>query len=293
MTGGVTSDGPTPETRAQQDETWDAPPRHETGPVAAPVLAVDGWEGPLDWLLELVRSRRIDIAKLPIAAVVDAFATALEAALARRGAGAVALGTLGDWLVMAATLTLLRSQLLLPRDDPAARAAHAEAEALRRQLVDWAATAAAADWLDRRCQLGRDVFARGRPAAETARAGRVGDITGLFRACLVALELPWDAEGAYRLPPLPRWTVAQATARIRQVLSLTPATTFGAVLPSVPSGAADRERRCRAAMAATCCGSLELARDQALALQQQEPWAAITIRATSSKPEDVLGSSVS
>ena len=278
-----------PEHAAPLDVGWDEPSQREASPAAAPVLAVDGWEGPLDWLLELARSRRIDIAKLPIAALVEAFAGALQAALARRGPGAVALGTLGDWVVMAATLTLLRSQLLLPRDDPAARAARAEAEALRRQMVDRAATASAADWLDRRDQLGRDVFARVMPAAEHARAGRVGDITGLFRACLVALELPWDAETTYRLPLLPPWTVAQATARIRQVLALTPETPFGALLPRVPSDAADRDRRCRAAIAATFCGSLELARNQALALQQEEPWAAITVRATQLFPGDRSG----
>ncbi len=275
------SGGPhVPDIRSLQDESWDQPARRGARPEAAPALIVDGWEGPLDWLLELARSRRIDIAKLPIAALVEAFAEALQEALVRRGPGAVALGTLGDWVVMAATLTLLRSRLLLPAEAAMDRAAHAEAEALRRQLVDRAAFAVAADWLHGRSQLGRDVYARGQPTAQHAREGRVGDITGLFRACLVLLELPWDAEAAYRLPPLPLWTVAQATERIRRMLALMPETTLRACLPRIAPGAADRDTRCRAAIAATFCGSLELARDQTLALRQQELWAAIDVHAT-------------
>ncbi len=46
------------------------------------MLAIDGFEGPLDWLLELARARRIDLARLSIAALADAFAAALTAALA-------------------------------------------------------------------------------------------------------------------------------------------------------------------------------------------------------------------
>ena len=286
------SQGPPPsEVAPVSDDAWKDPPRHKADPGSAPVLAVDGWDGPLDWLLELARSRRIDLAKLPILGLVEAFATALEDALARRGPGAVALGILGDWVVMAATLALLCSRLLLPRDNAAARQAHAEAEALRRQLVDRAATAAAADRLDGRCQFGRDVFARGQPEAAGQRSGRVGDITGLFRACLVALQLPWGAEAAYRPPAVPLWTVAQATARIRALLPAAPEMReLGRFLPRVPLDASDRDRKCRAAIAATFCSSLELARDQALTLTQPKHWAAISVGGFSTDRAEGLAS---
>ena len=62
---------------------WEDPPR-AAPPGSAPVLAVDGFEGPLDWLLEMAQARKIDLARLSIVALIDAFATALEAALARR-----------------------------------------------------------------------------------------------------------------------------------------------------------------------------------------------------------------
>ena len=274
------SEGPAPAGSPPEEEEWARPPRREADPGAAPILSVDGWEGPLDWLLELARSRRIDLVRLPIAMLMEAFAQALDEAIARRGSESIPLGTLGDWVVMAATLTLLRSRLMLPKDDAGARQARAEAEALRLQLVDRAATAAASDWLERREQLGRDVFVRGRPEVAAARAGRVGDIAGLLRACLAAIELPWDVEAAYRLPPVQPWTVAQATERIRQLLPPAPGCReLGSFLPGVPAGGAGRELRCRAAVAATFCSALELAREEQVKLCQLQPWGAVILRA--------------
>jgi segregation and condensation protein A len=144
---------------------WEDPPRIDRSD-AAPVLAVDGFEGPLDWWLDMARSHRIDLAKLSIAALIEAFATALDTALARRVDGQLA--RWAAWTVMAATLTELWSRLLLPADAPAARAAVEEAEALRRHLLERARLGAAADWLDRRVQLGRDVFRRGQVSRRSA-----------------------------------------------------------------------------------------------------------------------------
>ena len=113
----------------------------------APALRVEGFEGPLDWLLEQARAGRVDLARLSVLALVEQCVAAVETALAQRrhgqgrgdGAGSAApvpLQRVADWAVMAAWLAELRSRLLLPEDNPQARAAQDEAEALRRQLAD-------------------------------------------------------------------------------------------------------------------------------------------------------------
>jgi segregation and condensation protein A len=107
-------------------QDWERPPRHQSGPATAPVLAVDGFEGPLDWLLDLARTRRIDLARLSIVALVEAFAEALMAALATPDQRPPRVGRGGDWLVMAADLTLLRTRLLVPADAAAAQDARNE-----------------------------------------------------------------------------------------------------------------------------------------------------------------------
>ncbi len=127
---------------------------------SAPVLSVDGFEGPLDFLLEMARAQKIDLALLSIVALVEAFAAALETALARPGAAAD-LARWGDWLVMAANLTLLRSRLLLPADAPEARAARDEAEALRLALLGREEMRAAAGWLEQARAAGARRFRDG------------------------------------------------------------------------------------------------------------------------------------
>ncbi len=244
---------------------------------AAPVLAVDGFEGPLDWLLELARTHKIDLARLSIAALIDAFSASMEAALARRDGGPMQLARWASWLVMAATLTQLRSQLL-PADMPAAKLALGQAEAMRQHLVARAQVAAAADWLERREQLGQDVFARGRPEM-AASPGRVGDITALLRACLAMLRVPEELAAAYQPRPPPFWSMADATARMLRLLpELSGSTGLAAFLPVVANGAPDRERRCKAAVASTLLAGLELARNGTLALDQEASWMPIQVQ---------------
>ncbi len=101
-------------------EGWEQPARRQPGP-AAPVLAVVGFEGPLDWLFDLARTRRIDLARLSIVALIEAFEEALTAALAPPDLRPTLLGRWDDWLVMAADLTLLRSRSLVPAGATAAQ----------------------------------------------------------------------------------------------------------------------------------------------------------------------------
>ena len=210
----------------QPDEAeWEQAPRALRREGEAPVLSVDGFEGPLDWLLELVRTHRLDLSRLSIVALIEAFADALEQALQQDGTrpAASSLSRWADWLVMAATLTQLRARLILPTSAPEAQAALREADALRRQLLSQRHIQAAADWLERRQQLGLHVWARGRlEQGVAAVSGEGGDLAELMRACLVALALPDQLAEAYRLPPRTLWPVTASIARIRDRLAVLP-----------------------------------------------------------------------
>ncbi len=284
-------------------------PPHRLASATSPILAVDGFEGPLDWLLAMARSRKIDLAQLSILALVEAFAGAMETALRRApDAPAPDLARWATWTVMAAQLTELRSRLLRPADAPAARTALAEAEALRRHWVLRTQMAAAADWLERRPQLGCQVFARGRPEAgqgawpagarvghdtedgptQDAAAAAVhtrdsepvegGDITDLLRACLVALHLPPHAEAD---PPRrqPFWSISDAAHRIIQLLETGPeGAALDTFLAEIAEAGANRALHVRAAVAATLAAALELSRNGALTLQQDAPWQPIRVQ---------------
>jgi len=254
---------------------WEDTPRRAASG-AAPLLSVAGFEGPLDWLLEMARAKKIDLARLPIADLIEGFVDAFEAALARPGGIGPDLGRWGDWLVMAATLTDLRSRLLLPIDAPEARQALNEADALRRQLLARAEMGAAADWLEQREQLGRDVFARGR--SETGTPQRSTNITDLFRACLTLLRVPAEVATTYQPRPPPFWLMSDAIARIQAMIAEMPdGGTLRTFLPKIDATAPDRERRCRAAVASTLLAGLELARQGDIKLDQEVAWASIAL----------------
>ena len=145
------------------------------------VLQLDGFEGPLDLLLELARAQKVDLAKISILALVEQFLAVIE------GARRVRLELAADWLVMAAWLTWLKSRLLVPAmGEP--EDAETAAEILAARLVDLQAVRAAAAWMGKRPQLGWDVFARGAPEdfTETDRTKISVSMAGLLSAYLAA-----------------------------------------------------------------------------------------------------------
>ena len=93
-----------------------------------PRVALAGFEGPLALLVELARTRQIDLNQLPVADVVDQLMVALQEAT-------IPLGRKGDRVVLAAWLLLLRSRLLLPVETPAQLDAADTAGQLRDRLI--------------------------------------------------------------------------------------------------------------------------------------------------------------
>jgi segregation and condensation protein A len=87
---------------SETDERRDSDP--------ALIVDVDGFEGPLDLLLELARRQKVDLHKISILALADQYLVFVEAARKVR------LELAADYLVMAAWLAYLKSRLLLPRD---------------------------------------------------------------------------------------------------------------------------------------------------------------------------------
>jgi segregation and condensation protein A len=131
--------------------------RRADGP--ALIVDVDGFEGPLDLLLELARRQKVDLQRISILALAEQYLAFVEEA--RR----VRLELAADYLVMAAWLAYLKSRLLLPQEKSADGEPSAEdmAGALAERLRTLEAIRRAAQLLMARPQLGRDVFGRGQP----------------------------------------------------------------------------------------------------------------------------------
>ena len=122
------------------------------------LVDVDGFEGPLDLLLELARRQKVDLAKISVLALAEQYLEFIEQARKVR------LELAADYLVMAAWLAYLKSRLLLPEEPKGAEPAAADlAAALANRLRRLEAIRAAAEKLSNRPRVGRDMFLRGEP----------------------------------------------------------------------------------------------------------------------------------
>ena len=123
------------------------------------LVDVSGYEGPLDLLLALARTHKIDIARISVLDLAEQYLRFIADARSLR------LELAADYLVMAAWLAFLKSRLLLPREEKAEDVASAEemAQRLTFRLMRLDAMRNAAAQLMTRRRLGVDVFARGMP----------------------------------------------------------------------------------------------------------------------------------
>lgn len=268
------------------DDVASAPAGAMAGAHRTPQLELNGFSGPLDLLLTLARAEQADLRGLSLPHLVDQLAMAL-----RQAGPATPLGQKADWVVMAAWLLLLRSLLLLPADTPAQRAAEAEAEELRGQLVALEEMQALAAWLERRPQLGRDVFPRGHPEwpGVSAAPGDEVDVIAFLWASMALFETGdgVDTSVVYRPPRFDLHSVPEARARILRLLAEAPdGGPLDGFLPYAPGdqdpddpNRDNRENRLlrRSAWTTTFAASLELARQGDVALAQDGAFRPITL----------------
>ncbi len=120
-------------------------------------LALDGWEGPLDLLLNLARAQKVDLTQISILQLVEQYLSYLAEARALK------LEIAADYLVMAAWLAYLKSCLLLPKDPEQDPSPEEIALRLQMRLQRLDAMREAGARLLGRDRIGRDVFLRGAP----------------------------------------------------------------------------------------------------------------------------------
>jgi segregation and condensation protein A len=237
-------------------------------------LHLDGFEGPLDLLLELARSQKLDLGTISIVALVDQYLAVIEQARGLR------LEVQAEWLVMAAWLAWLKSRLLLPKEETAEEDPEALAGRLTDRLAELERMRAGAAWLGMRPQLNRELFPRGAPEDLRVedRSGIRADLSALCQA-YVAGRRRALAKRPYRPKPRRLWSVQEAIGRLTRVLGEFPSwAVLQRFLPDgeLAAGLDTVERR--AALASTLLAGLEMARGGALELRQERAFGPILLR---------------
>jgi segregation and condensation protein A len=230
---------------------------------------VGSWEGPLDLLLTLARSQKVDLREISILALVDQYLAYIN------DARALKLEIAADYLVMAAWLAYLKSGLLLPKDPEIEPSPEELALRLQLRLERLNAMRDAGARLMGRDRLGRDVFMRGAP--EGLRVVR----KALWDANLFELIQAYGHVKARAEPPLHIvhqrnvLTLEEAIDRVsRLVGSLVEWTVIQRFLPD-----SDDPQFRKSALASSFLATLELARQGKIALKQDDAFAPLYVRA--------------
>ena len=143
-------------------------------------VRLDAFEGPLDLLLFLIRRNEVDVHDIPVATIAEQYLAILQDLGASRGR--IDIDSAGEFLVMAATLTEIKSRMLLPDLKAAATTGtHERAPAgdpraeLVAQLLEYKRLRDAADDLEQRAAERRSKFAAGPAGIDDAELQRMLD----------------------------------------------------------------------------------------------------------------------
>ncbi len=235
------------------------------------IVDVDGFEGPLDLLLTLSRTQKVDLRKVSVLQLARQYLAFVEQAKALR------LELAADYLVMAAWLAFLKSRLLLPPDPEEEGPSGADMAAhLAFQLERLQAMRDAAARLMARDRLGRDFFARGQ-AQDVAQVRKT-----TYSATLLDLMQGYArirTRDDFRPFVMDRdnvFTLEQALERMRPMIGF--AGKWTDLTSYLPDGWDSDPVRRRSATAATFAASLELVKEGHAELRQSGTFAPIQLR---------------
>jgi segregation and condensation protein A len=235
------------------------------------VVDIDGFEGPLDLLLELARRQKVDLARISVLALAEQYLAFIEQAQRVR------LELAADYLVMAAWLAYLKSRLLLPEPPKAEEPGAAElADALARRLQRLESIRRGAEMLINRPRLGRDFFARGAPEAiaVTRRSEYQASLYDLLAA--YARQRQKQSRARVEMKRRVVWSLAEARAVLSRRLGV--AVDWMAMDDWLIDYCVDPAMR-RTARASSFSAMLELVRERKLELRQDRAFSPIWLRA--------------
>ena len=235
------------------------------------IIDVDGFEGPLDLLLMLSRTQKVDLRQISVLALAKQYLSFIERAKELR------IELAADYLVMAAWLAFLKSRLLLPPDPSEDGPSGEELAAhLAFQLERLQAMREAAAKLMARDQKGRDFFARG-ITEDVARVRRV-----TYTATLLDLMQGYarirtrDDFRPFVMDRESVFTMEEALGRMRGLIGF--AGDWTDILSYLPEGWETDPAKRRSATASTFAASLELAKEGRIEIRQSEMYSPIQIR---------------
>jgi segregation and condensation protein A len=193
----------------------------------APRVSVEGFDGPLDLLLELVEEKKLDILTVRLGDLADAY-------LARvRAMAALPADEVSAFLALASRLVLLKARSLLPSLEPIPDEEGESEEELRLRLVEYAIVRERAGQLGARLRAGERGFHREGGTVELPPRG--GEVDALASAWSRVLALASRQREEEMVAPGERYSVEQRTAEIEALVAAQERVSFATLLGDAPT----------------------------------------------------------
>jgi len=235
------------------------------------VVDVEGFEGPLDLLLALARTQKVDLARISVLALAQQYLDFIAEARKLR------LEIAADYLVMAAWLAFLKSKLLLPAEQDAEGEPTGEelAQLLAFRLKRLDAMREVAAQLMTRKRLGRDVFARGmpEPLRITRKSTYQANLYDLLKA--YAQQRQRTAVTSWHVRPRLVWSLKEAREELERLLGMS--SDWAPLDQLLAEFLVGPELR-KTALASGFTATLEMTREGALEIRQAKVFAPLLVR---------------
>ena len=222
---------------------------------------LNNFNGPLEVLLDLAKSQKVDLEKISITILVDQFLDFIK------NNEKLNLDLASEYLLMATWLTYLKSKLLLPETDEEEFKALEVAEKLKIQLKKLELIRLLSDQMLKRKRLGKDVFMRGirgniKSIYNTKYSVTLFDIFKTYSFIIMSRDFQ-----RMNIPKLPVLTTEEGIKRIREFFGKL--NEWKNIDELMPLNFSKNKNFKRTGKAGIFAGSLELAKEGNISIKQK------------------------
>ena len=231
---------------------------------------LNNFNGPLEVLLDLAKSQKVDLEKISITLLVDQF---LEFIKSDKN---INLDLASEYLLMATWLAYLKSKLLLPESDEEEFKAHEVAEKLKLQLKKLELIRLLSDQMLKKKRLGRDVFMRGSKGVIRSIYNSTYSLT-LYELIKTYSSVVMKKDyQRINIPKLPVFTTEDGINRIKEFIGKL--IDWKNLEDLIPSNFKNEKSFIKSGKAGIFAGSLELVKEGNIKIKQDTLFGDIFVR---------------
>ena len=221
---------------------------------------LNNFSGPLEVLLDLAKSQKVDLEKISITILVDQFLDFIKSN------EKINLELASEYLLMATWLTYLKSKLLLPETDEEEFKALEVAEKLKLQLKKLELIRLLSDQMLKRKRLGKDIFMRGirgniKSIYSTKYSLTLFEILKSYSSTIMSRDFK-----VMNIPKLPVFTTEEGINRIKEFFGKL--NDWKNIDELLPKNFSESKNLKRSSKAGIFSGSLELAKEGNISIKQ-------------------------